>query len=278
MRLFPAVLALLSVPLPLISPLGLVLLFLAAVGAGVMNSMAGGGTLLTFPSLLAAGVTPVAANATNAVALVPGSFSAGWAYRDDLGRLGARPMAWLMTASAVGGFVGAKLVAIAGDALFRRMVPWLILGATVLFVVQGPLQRRRERRASVSDTGAEPALGGANLRGLAGAHLLVSVYGGFFGAGMGILMLAELGFAGLANIHQMNGIKNFGAALINLTAAVAFLAGGHVHVRLAALMAVGAILGGWGGGKLAQLIGQRSVRWVVVTIGVMTGLATLIRA
>lgn len=275
MGLYPAVLALLSAS-PAIPSLGLVLLFLSAVGAGLMNSMAGGGTLLTFPSLLAAGMSPVAANATSAVALVPGSFSAGWAYRGELGRIGRRPILCLMATSALGGFVGARLVALAGDALFRRMVPWLILGATALFIVQGPLQRWRDRRAAIPDVATAPSLEDQNLWGLSGAHLLVSIYGGFFGAGMGILMLAELGFAGLANIHQMNGLKNFGAALINFTAAVAFLAGGHVHLRLAALMAVGAILGGWGGGRLAQLIGQRHVRWIVVAIGLLTGLVTLL--
>jgi uncharacterized membrane protein YfcA len=264
-------------PSPAIPPLGLVLLFLSAVGAGLMNSMAGGGTLLTFPALLAAGMSPVAANATNAVALVPGSLGAGWAYRDELGRVGRRPILWLMATSAFGGFVGARLVAMAGDALFRRMVPWLILGATALFIVQGPLQRWRDRRVAIPAAAAVPTLEDRSLWSLGGIHFLVSVYGGFFGAGMGILMLAELGFAGLANIHQMNGLKNFGAALINFTAAVAFLAGGHVHLRLAALLAVGAILGGWGGGTLAQRIGQRHVRWIVVAIGLLSGLVTLLR-
>jgi uncharacterized membrane protein YfcA len=261
-----------SFPLP-----SLVLLVLSAMGAGVINAMAGGGTLLTFPSLLAAGVSPVAANATSTVALMPGSFSAGWAYRNEVGRFGQKAIAWLMAASALGGLVGATLVTIVGDALFRRMVPWLILGATALFIGQGPLQHLRERRPTIAAEPANRAFEGRHLWGLVGVHFLVSVYGGFFGAGMGILILAELGFAGLANIHQMNALKSFGAVLINLTAALAFLAGGHVHLPLAAVMAGGAILGGWGGGKLAQIIGQRSVRWVVVGIGVLTGLATLLR-
>jgi uncharacterized protein len=255
----------------------LILLFLSAMGAGVINSMAGGGTLLTFPSLLAAGVSPVAANATSTVALMPGSFSAGWAYRDEVGGFGKRAIVWLMAASALGGLIGATLVTAAGDALFRRMVPWLILGATALFIVQGPLQHLRERRARTSPAAVERAFEGRHLWALVCAHFLVSVYGGFFGAGMGILILAELGFAGLANIHQMNALKSFGAVLINLTAALAFLAGGQVHLRLAVVMAAGAILGGWGGGKLAQRIGQRSVRWIVVAVGVLSGLATLER-
>jgi uncharacterized protein len=262
-----------SIPFP-----GLVLLFLAALAAGVINSMAGGGTLLTFPSLLAAGVSPVAANATSTVALMPGSFSSGWAYRTELGRFRRQAIVWLMAASALGGFLGATLVAVVGDALFRRMVPWLILGATALFIVQGPLQHLRERRATIQPAVPHRTFEGGHLWGLVCAHFLVSIYGGFFGAGMGILILAELGFAGLANIHQMNALKSFGAVLINLTASLAFLAGGQVHLRLAIVMAAGAILGGWGGGKLAQRIGQRSVRWIVVAVGVVSGLVTLVRA
>ena len=256
-----------------LSPLGIGLLFLSAVGAGVMNAMAGGGTLLTFPSLLAAGVSPVMANATNAVALVPGSLTSGWTYRDELGTHGRRLIVYLVASSVLGGFVGATLVAVAGDALFRRLVPWLIIGATVLFVLQEPLRRWRERR-SVSGEG-RPALGEGSLWELAAAHFVVSVYGGFFGAGMGILMLAELGFVGLTNIHQMNGLKNYGAAFINLTAAVTFIAGGHVEWGLAGLMAVGAIIGGWAGASLAVRIGQAAVRWSVVAIGVVSGLFTL---
>jgi uncharacterized membrane protein YfcA len=159
--------------------------------------------------------------------------------------------------------------------LFRRLVPWLIIGSTVLFILQEPLRRWRERKAAAGTVA--PALGEGNLWGLAVAHFLVSVYGGFFGAGMGILMLAELGFVGLTNLHQMNGLKNFGAAFINLSAAVTFIVGGLVFWRLAALMAVGAILGGWGGARLAQRIGQDAVRWVVVAVGLITGAATLFR-
>jgi len=238
-----------------------------------MNSMAGGGTLLTFPSLLIAGVSPVAANATSTVALVPGSLSAGWVYRADLGGHDRRSLVLLMASSVLGGFAGARLVTVAGDVLFGRCVPWLILGATVLFILQDPLRRWRERRGT--------RVSGTSLRSYdisrVTVHFLVSLYGGFFGAGIGILMLAELSYAGLTNIHQMNGLKNFGAVLINLTAALTFMASGKVHWRLAGIMALGAILGGWGGARLAQIIGQERVRWVVVAVGLLTGLITLLR-
>lgn len=257
--------------------LTLILLFLSAFGAGVMNAMAGGGTLLTFPSLLAAGVSPVAANATSSVALVPGALSSGWAYRGEVGRLSQKLTLVLGVSSILGGGIGALLVARVGDAIFGRMVPWLIWAATALFILQEPLRRFREGRGASTEGTTPRRLEDGHLGTLVAIHSLVALYGGFFGAGMGIMMLAELGFAGLTNIHQMNGLKNFGAALINLTAAVAFALGGHVSWRLAGTMALGAILGGWGGSRLAQVIGQRSVRWVVVSIGVLSGLTTLLK-
>ena len=257
------------------TPLGLGILLVSAVGAGVMNSLAGGGTLLTFPTLLAIGVSPVVANATNAVALVPGSFSAGWTYRREIGSYGRRVLIALVASSVLGGCVGALLVAVAGDALFRKLVPWLILSATALFVIQEPLRIWRERHSTPTES--MQTLDDRHTWVLAAAHFLVSVYGGFFGAGMGILMLAELGFAGLSNIHQMNGLKNFGAAFINLTAAVTFVAGGFVSWGLALLMMVGSTFGGWAGARFAQRIGQRPVRWTVVAIGLLSGVLTFIR-
>jgi uncharacterized protein len=256
------------------TPLQLLFLLVAAVAAGAINSMAGGGTLFTFPALLAAGVSPVAANATSTVALVPGSFSAGWAYRSELGNYSRRVLGFLVVPSLLGGLLGAWLVAVAGDALFRRLVPALILGATALFIVQEPLRRWRERRsAEVRQAGFHEV----SLWKLGLAQFLVSVYGGFFGAGIGILMLAELGLVGLTNIHQMNGLKNFGAVCINAIAALYFAVGAHVRWHLAGLMAVGAILGGYAGAWLAQRIGQNGVRAVVVATGLGIGLYMLVR-
>jgi len=255
-------------------PAYLVFLFLISIVAGAMNALAGAGTVLTFPALLAAGVSPVAANATNAVALVPGSLSAGWGFRGELGTNSGRVLAFLLVASLAGALLGAWLVVVAGDALFGALLPWLILGATGLFIAQEPVRRWRERR----NTGrAERRLEDINVWGLAGAQFLVAIYGGFFGAGMGILMLAELGFIGLTNIHQMNGLKNFAAACINGIAAVYFALGKHVVWSLAALMAVGSVLGGYAGAWLAQRIGEAMVRWVIIVIGLAVGVYMLLK-
>lgn len=252
----------------------LVVLFVTSVAAGAMNALAGGGTILTFPALLAAGVSPVAANATNAVALVPGSLSAGWGYRRELGSYRGRVLTALIVSSLAGGLLGAWLVPVVGDALFRKLVPWLILGATALFIIQEPLRRWREHRSA--DLEAKQ-LHQVNIWGLSAAQFVVAIYGGFFGAGMGILMLAELGLVGLTNIHQMNGLKNFGAVCINGIAAVYFAVGEHVRWPLAALMAVGSILGGYAGAWLALRIGAAMVRVAVIVIGVAMGVLMLVK-
>ena len=191
----------------------LLFLFGSAIAAGVLNALAGGGTLLTFPALLAAGVTPVAANATSTVALVPGSLSAGWGYRKELGEYSRRVLAFLIVPSLLGGLLGAWLVAVAGDVLFRRIVPALILGSTFVFIAQEPLRRWRERRMTkqrCAGWGRHPTPGtpSSRSRSTAGSSAPASV-----------LMLAELGLVGLSNIHQMNGLKNFGAVYINGIAA-----------------------------------------------------------
>ena len=252
----------------------LVFLLVTSVVAGVMNALAGGGTVLTFPTLLAAGVSPVAANATNAVALVPGSFTAGWGFRRELGASSGRVLAFLLGASLSGGLVGAWLVVLAGDGLFRALVPWLILGATALFIAQEPLRRWRERRSPEKE---QTRLEDINVWGLAAAQFVVAIYGGFFGAGMGILMLAELGFIGLSNIHQMNGLKNFAAVCINGIAAVFFALGHHVVWPLAALMAVGSVVGGYAGAWVAQRVGEAMVRWANIIIGLGIGVYMLVK-
>ncbi len=257
-------------------PLTDLLLFLAALVAGAVNSVAGGGTLLTFPALLAA-LGPghaVVANATSTVALVPGSLSAFWGYRGEMERGTARrDLLWLGLPSLLGGAAGAFLLLHTPDKAFARLVPWLILGATGLFMLQGALGRRAQQS---EDAARDPAA----RRGLAWVmafQFFVAVYGGFFGAGIGILMLAALGFVGLSNIHRMNGLKNYAAVCINGVAALTFIVGRKVSWPLALLMMVGAIAGGYGGAGLAQRLGQANVRRLVVAVGLTIGAVMLYR-
>lgn len=254
----------------------LLVLFAAAFAAGAINSIAGGGTLLTFPSLLAYGVPSIAANATSTVALVPGSFSAFLGFRGSK-RAPARDELWFVAVSAVGGLLGALLLLRMGDSAFTHLVPWLIFGATGLFLVQEPLSRWLQRRDAGNDgpppeepTGFSPAL-------LAG-QLVVGVYGGLFGAGSGILMLAGLGLFGLRDIHRMNRLKNLANVAWNTVASITFLAGKHVDLKLAAIMMVGAVVGGYGGAGIAKRIGQANVKRVVIAVGVAIGVYTLVKA
>jgi uncharacterized protein len=276
------------VPTP--SPLLLALVGLAATVGAMMNAMAGGGTLITFPALVALGVPPITANATSTVALWPGTMASMWGYRRELGGARAWARAWAVP-SVIGGAVGAALLVVTPARRFEQLVPWLILGATFLFMGQGPLLRRV--RALAPDDDANPLMartaewlasrqitqGDGTLRPPARAFLgyqfLVAVYGGYFGAGAGILMLAALGLMGLTNIHQMNGLKNWGGGLFNLIAVAIFVAGGLVNWPIALVMAVGATLGGIGGSLLAQRVGQTWVRRVIAVIGLGSGLAML---
>jgi uncharacterized membrane protein YfcA len=247
----------------------LLLALLAAAVGGAVNAIAGGGTLLTFPAIVALGVPPLVANATSTVALWPGSLGSLWGYRQQL----ADSRAWLVRftlPSLLGGALGAWLLLHTGAERFAHIVPFLVLAATILFMVQGPLMRWLRGR-SESHPAAAPA----------GFFLIwqfgVGIYGGYFGAGIGILMLAVLGLMGLSNIHQMNGLKNWGGLCMNLVAAGIFAASGIVDWPLALAMACGGLLGGYTGSRLAQRVGQAAVRQAVVAIGLASFVWLLLR-
>ena len=241
-------------------------MFLAALVGGAVNSIAGGGTLITFPAIVWLGVPPIAANATSTVALWPGSFGSMWAYRGEL--TGARAwLTWFTVPSVAGGIIGAQLLLRTSPDRFDAIVPFLVLGATMLFLLQQPLSRRLVRRSpDEQDTAA--ALPRPSPWVL-GAQFGVAVYGGYFGAGIGILMLATLGAMGLTNIHRMNGLKNWGAMCINAIAALTFVFSGIVNWPIALAMAAGGLTGGYGGARLALRVGQKWVRRAVVSIGLV---------
>jgi uncharacterized membrane protein YfcA len=246
----------------------LALLFLAAFVAGAVNSVAGGGTLLTFPTLLSIGVPPIAANATSTVALVPGSFSAFYGYRDEMSG-SRREVLMFAVPSVIGGVIGALSVDRIGDRTFAALVPWLIFGATLLFAIQPAVKRWLEHVAEHDPKKRAPFV--------VAFQLVVAVYGGFFGAGMGILMLAALGFLGVRGIHRMNGVKNLAAVCINGVAAITFAILGRVRWGYAMWMALAAVLGGLVGADLAKRMGERNVRRLVIAIGVGIGVAMLAR-
>ena len=254
-----------------------IIIFCAAFAAGMINSVAGGGTLVSFPTLLWIGRDPIIANATSAVALWPGSVAGMVGFRREL-KGSRRWMLMLGAPSLIGGLVGAVLLLITPSRVFASIVPYLILFATLLFTAGEPINRRLRRAVSRnpdSQTDAEP--GRAWWIGAALFQFLVAVYGGYFGAGIGIMMLAALGVLGLTDIHQMNGLKNFFALSINGVAAAYFIWSGAVLWNDVIVMAAGAIAGGYGGAGLARKLGRRFVRRAVIAIGLIMAVSLLFR-
>jgi uncharacterized protein len=247
-----------------VSVAGFFLIFLAAAIGSAINSMAGGGTLVTFPAIVWLGVPPISANATSTVALWPGSFGSIWAYRGELAD--AREwLLWFTLPSLAGGGLGAFLLLRTSAKRFDEIVPFLVLGATLLFLLQQRMTRRLSRTAG-DNSDPSGVLPRPSWRFLA-AQFGVAVYGGYFGAGIGILMLATLGAMGLTNIHRMNGLKNWGGLCINAVAAATFTLSGIVNWPVALAMAAGGLAGGYGGARLALRVGQKWVRRAVVVIG-----------
>lgn len=247
-------------------PLLLTAAFAAALLAGAGNAVAGGGTNLSFPILVWLGIPPVAANATNGVGLWPGSVSAAWSYRRRLAE--AEPSWWwLIVPSLIGGGLGAWLLLALPPSWFGALAPWLVIGASVLVGVE-PLIRRR--------LGAGGAKGRRWVAGAMTAQLGISVYGGYFGAGIGILTLSALGLMGMDDFHRANGLKNVLASAMKGVAVVYFIAKGVLVVPVAVVMALGASLGGYVAGFLVQQISGDALRWTVVAMGVGMGVALLI--
>jgi uncharacterized membrane protein YfcA len=234
----------------------------AAFGAGGMNAMAGGGTILTFPSLIFLGVPAIAANATSTVALLPAAVASLYGYRTEV----RENRGWLKTLflpSLVGGTIGSVLLLRTPESVFAFLAPLLILFATTLFIVQGALARRHAP-PTVSDP-AELPRGRWALASI--LQFGVALYGGYFGAGIGILMLALLGFLGLSNIHAANGVKNFFNLCINTIAAGYFIYKGAVVWPAALVIVAGATVGGYAGALFAQRIGKEKARTGVIVIG-----------
>jgi uncharacterized membrane protein YfcA len=242
---------------------GVVGLFLAATVAGAVNSVAGGGSLISFPALIAAGQPAILANATNTAALWPGSVASAVAYRRQTSLYrGLLPA--LLVPSIVGGLLGAFVLVSTPPDLFDRVVPFLVLFATLLFAARGRISRWTGQAPGVD----EHVTRAGRVWGFL-FQLLVATYGGYFGAGIGILMLASLGLMGLRDIHRMNALKTILGALINVIAFVFFAAKGLVVWPLAALMAAGAIAGGYVGARTAMRIDPRWVGRFVIAVGLV---------
>ncbi|HUA89951.1 MAG TPA: sulfite exporter TauE/SafE family protein [Steroidobacteraceae bacterium] len=241
-----------------------VILFVAALWAGVQNALAGGGSFITLPSLMLTGMDARAANITSTVALFPAQLATGWTGRQHVGGAAQLSFRVLVIISLVGGALGALLLLYTSPAIFARLVPWLVLFATAVFAWGsfGP-KRHSERRL--------------NRTGAAGAQFAISVYGGYFGGGIGFLMLAALTAAGLA-MRNAGATKNVLAGVMNASAVAIFVFSPEVHWFAAGIASAGAIIGGVLGGLMLQKVNERVLRMVVVAIGIALTIGLFIRS
>ncbi|GAB4579307.1 MAG: sulfite exporter TauE/SafE family protein [Anaerolineales bacterium] len=246
----------------MLTPLEYLLVALAAVAAGLINALAGGGTLITFPMLTFVGIPAVAASVTNTVALSPGYLGATFAQLKDL--RGQERRVWVFAPiSALGGIIGGVLLLRTGEKLFSELVPYLILLAALLLAVQDPIRAWVSRRAGANTSTTRLENLGALPVGLA------AVYGGYFGAGLSVIVLAVLGLFLEDSLTRLNGLKQAIAFSTNLAAAIFFLFSGQVAWGAALVMAVGALIGGMLGGKLAGRVKPATLRGVVVGVGIV---------
>jgi len=253
----------------MLTPINYILIILAALAAGAINALAGGGTLITFPVLTFLGVPALAANVTNTVALCPGYIGGTLAQWNDL--RGQKKRLWLMVpASIIGGILGGFLLLQTGEKLFKDLVPYLILLASALLAIQDPVRTWLMRRMGAGH--------GSSLEKITWLPVaLASIYGGYFGAGLSVIVLAALGLTLEDSLTRLNALKQAIGFSVNIAAGIFFLFSGHVLWSVAWVMALGALIGGLLGGKLAGRVKPSTLRWTVVTIGVVVAIIYLVR-
>jgi hypothetical protein len=242
----------------------LILVLLAGLWAGLQNSLAGGGSFVTLPALIVAGMSPLAANITSTVALFPGQVTSGWAGRSLVTGVGRLGFGGLFFISLVGGALGGLLLLATPPTLFARLVPWLVLFATAVFTWGSFF-----RKSGDGDVRIGPWAAGV-------AQFLIAVYGGYFGGGIGILMMAALTMAGLATRHA-GATKNALAGVMNASAVALFVASPQVHWREAVVLGVGAIVGGLAGVWALQRVNEKALRIAIVAIGLALTVGLFLR-
>jgi len=242
----------------------------AALLAGGINSVAGGGTLVSFSTLVWLGIPPITANATSTVAIWPGSLGSIWGFRRELGQTDPR-LRLLSVSSLIGGGLGAILLRLTPAALFQRFVPFLMVFATILFTLEESIQKRLRERSGHSSRA------GIWMPGALGLNLLVAIYGGYFGAGMSIMMLASLSLLGNTDILRMDALTSLFALCVNGTASALFISAKMVDWRYVLPMAIAAVIGGYGAAGVARRIGRVAVRRFVIVVGFAMSLVLFFR-
>jgi uncharacterized membrane protein YfcA len=248
-----------------LNELHLGLLFVAAVFAGGINALAGGGTFFSFPALIALGVPPLLSNATNAVCVTPGHALAAFVYKKELSKSWNR-VVMCAAAAAVGGIAGALLLTVTNPKVFTDLVPWLLLVATMMFAFEPAIHRWSQKFAPENPaTNDRPTLKGNGPKAWLG-YCVASIYGGYFGAGQGIVLMTVVTLSGIEDLQEANGLKNAVAAVVSLIAVIVLAFKGMILWNYGLLMVVGAVVGGYGGGKLAKHLSKKVLRGFVLAV------------
>jgi uncharacterized membrane protein YfcA len=250
--------------------LHLLLAAIAAFLAGAINSLAGGGTLVSFPTLVWLGLPPITANATSTVSIWPGSLGSIWGFRSEFRQIQPQ-LKVLCVSSLIGGGIGALLLRSTPPVIFQRLVPFLIFFATILFVIAEPIRNRLRHRAVSSDEGH------IWMPGALALNFVVAIYGGYFGAGMSIMMLSLLALVGLTDIFQMDALTSFFSLCVNGIAAILFIFLKMVDWRYVLPMAIAAMAGGYAGAGVARKIGRVAVRRFVIAVGLAVSIVLFVR-
>lgn len=243
----------------------LLVLALAGFIAGGMNAIAGGGSFVSFPALIFAGLPPVVANASSTVALFPGAVASVWAFRYDIRRVGGVPFGPMLLASVAGGVVGALLLLVTSDAVFRDVVPWLLLLASLAFAFGGRVGAALRRRLRIGAAVLLPV------------QFAVAIYGGYFGGAVGIMMMAVWGLLSSASLKEMNPAKVLLVGAMNGVAVLCFVLAGAVRWPETVAMLVAAALGGYAGARVARSLPPAAVRAVIVTVSFATTIAFFLK-
>jgi len=253
----------------MLTPIHYGFLAIAAVAAGLINALAGGGSLITFPTLMAVGIPPVMANVTNTVALCPGYLGATLAQKKDLHGQQKR-IQLLLPSAVIGGIIGGILLLNSSDQVFDRLIPFLILLAAALLAFQDTLRSWLQRRQG-DENGHIPEIFAVLPIALA------SIYGGYFGAGLGVIELAILGLFLKDNLTRLNALKQLLSLVVNVAASWFFLFSNQVYWSAAIVIAIGSLIGGLLGGKLARIISPSYLRWTVVILSIITATVYFLR-
>src|SRR5437867_8278367 len=236
------------------------LLTTAALGAGVINAVAGGGSFLTFPALVFSGVPSIVANATSTVALFPGVLTSAWAYRNEMKTLEI-PVKAAIFASIAGGISGALLLLSTSQQAFDAVIPWLLLAATIVFAIGPRVTTTFKRKSWIGP------------KALVIFHYFVGIYGGYFGGAVGIIILAVWSLAGLRDIHAMNAGRTLLGGLMNAAAVVLFIFARKVWWAQAAVMLVAAVMGGYAGARIARRVNPSLIRTAIIMFGLFVTIA-----